>query len=98
MVDTISGQFLSLLAHAVLISTLFFNQEPFLLASSPLCVSAVQEDSRVEFIVLLSLTLLLDAGELFLLFTRVPSVSVSLLSSSFHVQRVLHANNVVFTR
>ncbi|CAJ0594307.1 unnamed protein product [Cylicocyclus nassatus] len=84
MVDTISGHFLSLLAHVVLVSTFFFNQEPFLLASSPLCVTEIQEDTRVEFVVLLSLTLLVDLGEMVLLLMRVPSAGLSLLSSFVH--------------
>ncbi|KHJ96766.1 hypothetical protein OESDEN_03265 [Oesophagostomum dentatum] len=84
MLDTISGHFLSLLAHIVLVSTLFFNQDPFLLASSPLCVTKVPEDSRVEFVVLLSLTLLVDLGELAILLMKVPSIGLSLLSSFFH--------------
>ncbi|KAJ1374709.1 hypothetical protein KIN20_037460 [Parelaphostrongylus tenuis] len=84
MIDTISGYFLCLLAHLVLISVLFFNQEPFLLASYPLCVEEVEEDSRVEFIVLLSLLAFFNVSELLLLLIRMPSPSISLFSSFSH--------------
>ncbi|VDO41385.1 unnamed protein product [Haemonchus placei] len=82
MIDTISGYFLCLLAHIALTCTLFFNQ--FLLASFPLCTTVIREDSRVEFVVLLSLALVIDASELAILLLRAPSVPVALISSCFH--------------
>ncbi|KAK5965671.1 hypothetical protein GCK32_006163 [Trichostrongylus colubriformis] len=84
MVDTISGYFLCLLAHIVLVCTLFFNQDPFILASFPLCTTTIREDSRVEFVVLLSLWLLIDVCELAILLIRAPSVPVAMISSFFH--------------
>ncbi|WKX89735.1 hypothetical protein Q1695_008964 [Nippostrongylus brasiliensis] len=83
MVDTISGYFLCLLAHITLTCTLFFNQDPFLLASYPPCTREVPQDARVEFVVVLSLLLFVDVCQLVILLLKAPSVPTALLSCFF---------------
>ncbi|GMT02358.1 hypothetical protein PENTCL1PPCAC_24532 [Pristionchus entomophagus] len=84
MIDTVSGYFLALVAHSTLIFTVFFNQEDYLLSSLPFSSDVITEYARVQFNVVLVITIVFCALEFLFILRALPSPSLAMFSVLLH--------------
>ncbi|GMT29299.1 hypothetical protein PFISCL1PPCAC_20596 [Pristionchus fissidentatus] len=84
MVDTVSGYFLALVAHSTLIFTIFFNQDDYLLSAMPFSSDTITEYFRVQFNVVLVLTIVFCILEFIFILRALPSLPLAMFSVLSH--------------
>ncbi|KAF8365411.1 tmem-107 [Pristionchus pacificus] len=84
MIDTVSGYFLALVAHSTMIFTIFFNQDDYLLSALPFSSDTITEYLRVQFNVVLVLTIVFCILEFLFILRALPSVSLAMFSVVLH--------------
>ncbi|GMR55671.1 hypothetical protein PMAYCL1PPCAC_25866 [Pristionchus mayeri] len=84
MIDTVSGYFLALVAHTTLIFTIFFNQDDYLVSSLPFSSDTITEYLRVQFNVVLVLTIVFCILEFIFILRALPSLPLAMFSVLSH--------------